>query len=673
MTRPRWYSQPFPPEGASAAEGIRNQLGRPSLDALTILVRESAQNSWDARSSDDTPVDYRIDLRAVGPAHANAWRDLLHTGAPADSHLPLRKSLRRPQIRIMSISDRGTRGLGGPTRADSAVATHHDFVSFVRNVGEPRDNALGGGTYGFGKGIFFLVSATGTVLLHTRCRVGEGRYETRLIACALWESYLAEENGLDKRYTGRHWWGDTSGEVIEPLVDTAADDVARKLGLDPFGPAETGTTIVVVDPRFDDPESGAGARTPREVADHLAETISWQLWPKMLHGQDGAPRMRFGVRCDGVDLGVPDPRTTRPLNMFVAAYEKMAGPAGEELSCGRPKRRLGRLGLEKRPTPPLEPTEASRAAGIERQSHHVCLMRSAELVVTYHAGPKPPSEFLSYAGVFRANSELDDTYARAEPPTHDAWNHQFLDHSDGTFVRTTFTRIKEAVGKLLELTGSAGGGSAKMALGAASSLLSPLVGGSWGLGGATAYGPPGSTRTPSRPDADDEDDSDEDEMPEPEGPSRAAGTPATEPGGAPTPHEGGASGGAGTGDTGGLPVNDATPRRRRPRLQYLGEPFFDEHEGAAVLVQEFRLPVPGPQEVRVELGVAIAGGEGRETEPPVGAAMPELLGWGDADTVASDKPVLVTEGDPERHLRVLIRPAPDTMTEIELSVKAVRS
>lgn len=671
MTHPRWYSQPFPPEGASAAEGIRNQLGRPSLDLLTILVRESAQNSWDARNSDDTPVDYRIDLRTIGPAHANAWRDLLQSNAPDDSQLPLRKSLRRAQIRTMSISDRGTRGLGGPTRADSAADKSHDFVSFVRNVGEPRDNALGGGTYGFGKGIFYLISGAGTVLLHTRCRVDEGRYETRLIACALWNSYLAKGEGVGKRYTGRHWWGDTAGDVIDPLVDAAAEEVARKLGLDSFGPEETGTTIVMIDPRFDGSDSDAGGRTPREVADHLAETITWQLWPKMLNGHDGAPPMRFGVTCDGVDCEVPDPRTTRPLNMFVAAYEKMAGSAGEVLSCGKPKRRLGRLGLEKRHTPPLEPTEASRAAGIESQSHHVCLMRSAELVVTYHAGPKPPSEFLSYAGVFRANSELDDTYAKSEPPTHDAWNHQFLGHSDGTFVRTTFTRIKESVGRLLELTGTTRGGSAKMALGAASSVLSPLVGGSWGLGGATAYGPPGSTRTPPRTHTD-QGEEDADELVEPVGSSRPGCAPLTEPAGGLKPHEGGATGNSGGGEVEGPDEMTSKPRRR-PRLKYLGEPFFDEHEGAAVLVQEFRLPVPGPQQVHVKLGVAIAGGEGRETEPPVGAAMPELLGWSDGGAVSSDEPVLVTEGDPERCLRVLIRPAPDTMTEIELSVKAVRS
>lgn len=68
MTGPRWFSQPYPPEGASAAEGIRNQLGRPELDLLTILVRESAQNSWDARVRQPAPtVDYRIDMWTVGP------------------------------------------------------------------------------------------------------------------------------------------------------------------------------------------------------------------------------------------------------------------------------------------------------------------------------------------------------------------------------------------------------------------------------------------------------------------------------------------------------------------------------------------------------------------------------------------------------------------------------
>jgi hypothetical protein len=344
MARISWFSQPFPPEGASTAEGIRNQLGRPVLDLLTILIRESAQNSWDARLPDRVePVEYAVDMWTVSPAHAVIWRELLSQGAPVDDHFPIRRSLRKPTIRLLAVSDRGTSGLGGPTRADKAVTGDRDFASFVRNVGEPRDTELGGGTYGFGKGIFYLISNPGTILLHTRCETDSG-LETRLMGCALWQSYVAEEPGGEKRYTGRHWWGDTSGEVVEPLVGAEADAMAQRLGLRPFGAGETGTTIVVIDPNLDE-------REPAEAAGYLAETIAWHLWPKMLESSGGGPAMRFSVTCDGVDYPVPDPRVTRPLNLFVAAYEAMEGPTGKALECQRPKKLLGRLGLVKRTAP----------------------------------------------------------------------------------------------------------------------------------------------------------------------------------------------------------------------------------------------------------------------------------------------------------------------------------
>ena len=61
---------------------------------------------------------------------------------------------------MLFVTDRGTEGLGGPTRADEVhEGESHDYVSFVLNVGEPRDTKLGGGTYGFGKAVFFLASS----------------------------------------------------------------------------------------------------------------------------------------------------------------------------------------------------------------------------------------------------------------------------------------------------------------------------------------------------------------------------------------------------------------------------------------------------------------------------------------------------------------------------------
>jgi len=656
VIEPRWFSQPYPPEGASAAEGIRNQLGRPELDLLTLLVRESAQNSWDARIEGlSGPIDYRIEMWTVSPAHAVAWRELLLEGAPTNpEHFPLRDALRHRPARVLAVSDRGTRGLGGPTRADHAVGSERDFVSFIRNIGEPRDTALGGGTYGFGKGIFYLLSKSGTVLVHSRCRTPLGSYETRLIGCTLWKSYVAQESVGERRYTGRHWWGDTSGEVVEPLIGQAAESAAQKLGLRAFGPSETGTTIVVIDPNLDELE-------PAAAADYLAETAAWHLWPKMISVEGKAPAMRLSVTCDGVDHPVPDPRQTRPLSMFVAAYETMIGPTGSDLACLKPKQHLGRLGLVKRIMPPLEPTRASRMLDMEDLVHHVCLMRPAELVVTYHPGPKPPSVNQGYAGVFRASEAMDEVYAKAEPPTHDAWHPQSLDRPESTYVRTTFQRIGEALNDLLSLSGVARSGANNVALGAASSFFSGLVGGAWGIGGATAYSKPeGVARRAAKQE---------------EGTRLSTvGRPATK-GGSLARHDGYADGTADFGDreepSYAAENGRAGIARRRPRVQYVGEPYYEDRDDDALLVQDFRLPVDGLQRVRIDLAVTLPGTGGRETDPPIGASMPVLLGWEDSDgSLHSGDTCVIAGGDAV--WRALVRPAPDTMTEIGIKVEVVK-
>ncbi|MER8028508.1 hypothetical protein ABTZ78_05980 [Streptomyces bauhiniae] len=626
-------------------------MGRPELDLLTILVRESAQNSWDARlAQSDDPVDYRIDMWTVGPAHSAAWRELLLAGAPGVDRFPLRETLNRSSIRVLAVSDRGTRGLGGPTRADDAVGPDRDFVSFIRNIGEPRDTALGGGTYGFGKGIFYLLSQPGTVLVHSRCRTANGTYETRLIGCALWQSYVASEGRGRRRYTGRHWWGNVSDQVVEPLVNDEADAAAHRLGLRPFGPQETGTTVLVVDPNLEGLEAA-------EAADYLCDTIAWHLWPKMIEVAGKQPAMRFTVTCDGVRHPVPDPRDTRPLNMFVEAYERMAGPDGSSLECFKPKRHLGRLGLVKRIVPALEPTRASRMMDIEDLIHHVCLMRPAELVVTYHAGPKPPSTNQGYAGVFRADEAMDDVYAKAEPPTHDAWNPHSLERAESTFVRTTFRRINEALEGLLSLSGVARPGASNVALGAASSMFSGLVGGAWGIGGATAYSKPGSTATNRRG--------------QPATTVRPTGRPA-----APDPTSDPAAAGGTHDDEQSFPVGSETDRSRalvrRPRVQYVGEPYYDDRANSTVLVQEFRLPVPVAQRVRIDLAVTLPGTGGREVDPPIGAGMPELIGWENEAGLSYGAGTQVLPGG-DTLWRAVVRPAPDTMTEIGIKVEAVKT
>jgi len=50
----------FTATGNITSEGMRNQLGRPRLDRLAVLVRESAQNAWDAQAPDSPCVRFGV-------------------------------------------------------------------------------------------------------------------------------------------------------------------------------------------------------------------------------------------------------------------------------------------------------------------------------------------------------------------------------------------------------------------------------------------------------------------------------------------------------------------------------------------------------------------------------------------------------------------------------------
>src|SRR5215210_1674912 len=102
MTAPRWWSQPFPPTGAIASEGIRNQLGRPPVDPLTVFVRETAQNSWDARVPGEETV-YRLELTTVAAAHRPSWERLLTPPMAVQEHLGVGRAVRASTLTLLSV------------------------------------------------------------------------------------------------------------------------------------------------------------------------------------------------------------------------------------------------------------------------------------------------------------------------------------------------------------------------------------------------------------------------------------------------------------------------------------------------------------------------------------------------------------------------------------------
>lgn len=441
MTRASWWSQRVAAEGSTASEGIRRQLGKPKLDPLTVLIREAAQNSCDAALPGTRDVNFDVHIRALSGRRLQNWREFL-LPEPAGSTLGLADAMTR-EPHILTIADRGTSGLGGPLRADESPldGERADFVKFIRNVGERKDVDLGGGSYGFGKGILYNVSRCHVIVADSRC-VYRGRLQRRLIGAAMGDGF--ESGGV--RYTGRHWLGVDESGIAQALLDDEADAMAAALGLPGFSGEETGTTIAIVDIDLgtDKPESGK-PRTPEDAAQFMASTMVWNLWPRMIGG-GAESRLRCTVKSEGFLVDVPDPERSIELRPFVEAYRKLERPGEYDV----PERKaapqeIGRFARSETMAPVRRHPVLSLAAPFVGGAHHCARMRQADLVVNYVAGDPHPDEMIQYAGVFKSSVAADEYFAEAEPPTHDDWVTSGLQGTALGVVRLANSSVKSGM------------------------------------------------------------------------------------------------------------------------------------------------------------------------------------------------------------------------------------
>lgn len=448
-----WIPERLPASGGLSAEGFYKLLGRPSLDPMTVLVRETAQNCWDARPDGGRSVRYELELRRVDQDLRRALSGhVFNSASKVGTGLEL--ALEDPDLHVLIISDRGTRGLDGPLTADEVSDEgRKNWANFVLNAGQSKTEGNTGGTYGFGKTIAYVVSQSNAVIIHSRT-VHDGKPTTRLIGAAIGQRFISDR----RNYTGRHWWGVNATGVPLPVEDEAAEQLADLLGMPPFQEDELGTNIMVIAPDL-------GQRTPDQAVTFLCESVLWHLWPKLVARPDGVLPMHCSVRHNGEEVMIPDFASRPPLERFVEAYKDLV--LGEESSLTFQKRAIGRtvpkkmtlghLGTvpfarEQRASvddghdPLNEDAPPSASPFAEGAAHHVALLRGPELVIDYWPGPIAADPAIEWVGVFRAADEFDSIFARAEPPTHDAWNPDTMDHrGEKNILRKVLRDIQKAV------------------------------------------------------------------------------------------------------------------------------------------------------------------------------------------------------------------------------------
>lgn len=485
---PRWWSQKFAPEGSQTATGILRQLGLTGLDLVSILVRESVQNSWDARvAGRDGPIRVTFSLDRIGN-RAVTWRQHLIGDSGSGPNLgdtPSLKSCLTSNDYILTISDRGTSGLGGPLRGNQVPKPGEvpNFAQFIRNVGEPRDQELGGGTYGFGKSIHYAFSQCSTILVRTRCEPDK-THPHRLMAAALGD---VTEIGAE-RYTGRHWWGlIADDDVPDPIL---GEDVARysELLQLPDDDPDSGTDIMVIAPRMKlgDDES---VIAPTELGRRIAAAVVWNFWPKF-GSASRARAVDFTVLVDGVPIPLPRIEELPVLADFSSCLDEIrengTNGSGVQTRASAPHI-VGSLVLRrtrgdfprKRDIP--EHGYVLDYKPISAPIGYVCRMRAAELVVDYLKTTPHSLDGIGYVGVYRASEQADRHFAMSEPPTHDSWQLASLTGVDRGVVTSHKTFITKKTEDFLE--GNQGSASKTVrGLGRLASTLGSIISTGTGTG-----------------------------------------------------------------------------------------------------------------------------------------------------------------------------------------------
>lgn len=437
------YSEPYSPDGNLAGSGYRRLLGRPSMDLLQTVIREGLQNVVDAADQGHPPRAI-IRIRTLDDAQREALRTLALANLPhgGESTALMQSTLKRTSIRVFELCDFGTAGLSGPTDAD-APPVHDEklnFVNFLKNVGATRDTPQGGGTYGYGKSSFYALSECSTILADSQTTCA-GSPVRRLMGCHLGDAFDAPstDGARNRRFTGRHWWGVRHGDGrVGPLTDDSASSLADALGLPVRSTSDSGTSIMVLEPSLDDVDITT-------VAKRIVTCVLMNFWPRMCESTPKEKRLSLDVYVDGNLLELPSPEDFPPLNLYASALASLKSGA-DHLAITRYSKALGKLSFKSGLKGQRHHMTDTDGANVLPGSSHIALMRPVELVVRYLPGQPYSDDRYEWAGVFVCSDEdgIERAFADSEPPTHDDWVADNLQHGDAkAMVKLAMQKLKK--------------------------------------------------------------------------------------------------------------------------------------------------------------------------------------------------------------------------------------
>ncbi len=224
--------------GSSLLRLIQNN----NMPVLDLLIRESIQNSLDAKKSDSKYVEVDYITGSFNSTRLGNELDEI-----TDS---LKNRYGNNEYEYLAIRDSNTVGLTGVMDYKQVQNNAYgNLLKLVYEICKPQEAEGAGGSWGIGKTVYFRIGI-GLVIYYSRIVNKEGEYESRLAA-----SYVENETdpnamipvykGMIKR--GIAWWGKKTGEnTTQPVTDeNYIKEFLNIFGISEYTDEETGTTIII--------------------------------------------------------------------------------------------------------------------------------------------------------------------------------------------------------------------------------------------------------------------------------------------------------------------------------------------------------------------------------------------------------------------------------------------
>ncbi len=476
--------------GSSLQRLIQNN----NMPVLDLLVRESIQNSLDARKRDSKYVEVNF---LTGSFKSKILAEELECLTD-----PLTKRFGNGTQRFLAIRDSHTEGLTGVMDYRQVKDNiYGNLLKLVYEICKPQEAEGAGGSWGIGKTVYFRIGI-GLVIYYSRIKKEDGSFESRLAA-----SYVENETSPDAMIPvyknmskrGIAWWGESIEENVTQPV-TNEEYIASFLnifGIEQYKGDETGTTIVI--PYINEEELLSNNRVEylddqeqpiipfwgHKIEDYIS--ISAQRWysPRLnnSHYQQGA-FLRMRINGKGISRDEMEPVFRVVQSLYnIASYvdeediladveEKKREPIIvrkylEDTSAGvlafaRVSRQLlGMNAPDNKPEPLMYFN--SEMDSQDGNIPIVCFTRKPAMIVSYeHESAWIPNNIRSSSneeyiiGLFVLNSfnklkncpsdlTLEEYVRKSEMADHTSWD----DWSEGLYNPRIVSKIQSGVNRLL--------------------------------------------------------------------------------------------------------------------------------------------------------------------------------------------------------------------------------